>query len=278
MHKIGLKNKLQKYILKKKKMAVGIIAASKVAKRVSKKGRAEAKEKKAGKLDKKAERKNKRADRIAKRAAKKMSKGKMGKAAKLMGKSKKVAGKADVKTGKAIQKREKAGKLKDKIAAGKTVKGRIKKAVKGAANLKSKAKNVAAKAKQGAGQAARKVKSKAQETAMNAKAGVKKVKRKAAAATAAFKSTAMYDGPGGQETPKLGSMSDGNSMYNKAPGMYGKGSKISYGHHSGMKMSGYAKAGLAGKGMAMMNKTSANTVLKHGATKKGSGMYHGKKK
>lgn len=64
----------------------------------------------------------------------------------------------------------------------------------------------------------------------------------------------------------------------KAPGMYGKGSKISYGHHSGMKMSGYAKAGLAGKGMAMMNKTSANTVLKHGAMKKGSGMYHGKKK
>jgi len=71
----------------------------------------------------------------------------------------------------------------------------------------------------------------------------------------------------------------------KAPGMYGKGSKISYGHHSGMKMSSYAKAGLAGSGMAMMNKTSADTVLKHGAMKKGSGMYkksssmyHGKKK
>ena len=60
--------------------------------------------------------------------------------------------------------------------------------------------------------------------------------------------------------------------------MYGKGSKISYGHNSGMKMSSYAKAGLAGSGMAMMNKTSANTVLKHGAMKKGSGMYHGGKK
>ena len=54
--------------------------------------------------------------------------------------------------------------------------------------------------------------------------------------------------------------------------MYGKGSKISYGHYSGMKMSGYAKAGLAGKGMAMM-KTSANTVLKHGATRKGTAKY-----
>jgi len=59
----------------------------------------------------------------------------------------------------------------------------------------------------------------------------------------------------------------------KAPGMYGKGSKISYGHNSGMKMSGYAKAGLAGKGMAMVHKTSANTVLKHGAMKKGTAKY-----
>ena len=64
----------------------------------------------------------------------------------------------------------------------------------------------------------------------------------------------------------------------KAPGMYGKGMKISYGHNSGMKMSSYAKAGLAGSGMAMMNKTSANTVLKHGAKKKSSGMYYGGKK
>jgi len=54
----------------------------------------------------------------------------------------------------------------------------------------------------------------------------------------------MYEGPGGQETPKLGRMSM------PGPGMYGKGSKISYGHHSGMKMSNYAKAGLAGKGIS----------------------------
>jgi len=256
MHKIGLKNKLQQYILKKKKMAVGIIAAAKVAKRVSKKGRAEAKEKKAVKLDKKAERKNKRADRIAKRAERKMGKGKMGKAAKLMGKSKKVEGKADVKTGKAIQKREKAGKLNEKIAAGKTVKGRIKKAVKGAGALKGKVKNTVTKAKQNVGQAARKVKSKVEETAMNAKAGANKVKRKTKAAVGAFKGTAMYDGPGG--TPDLGPMSDGMGQYKKGMPYY-KG-KISYGHNSGMKMSGYARAGLAGKGLSM---NSQQKISKH---------------
>ena len=97
---------------------------------------------------------------------------------------------------------------------------------------------------------------------MNAKAGAKKVKRKAAAATAAFKSTAMYDG----KAPSM------HGMKHNAPGMYGKGSKISYGHNSGMKMSGYAKAGLAGKGMGM-HKTSANTVLKHGATRNGTAKY-----
>ena len=213
-------------------------------------------------------RKNRRADRKEARAAKLEENGKGGRAAKLRAKADVKRAKAGVKTVKAGMKREKAGKLKEKIAAGKTIKGRANKLKDKAANLPGKIKNKATQVKQGVGQAARKVKSKAQETAMNAKAGVKKVKRKARAATAAFKSTAMYDGPGGQETPKLGSMSDGNSMYNKAPGMYGKGSKISYGHYSGMKMGGYAKAGLAGEGMAMMNKTSANTVLKHGATRK----------
>ncbi len=65
-----------------------------------------------------------------------------------------------------------------------------------------------------------------------------------------------------------------SAMYDsKAPGMYGKGSRISYGHNSGMKMSGYAKAGLAGSSFPMMNKTSANTVLKHGATRNGTAKY-----
>lgn len=247
----------------------GAIVAKKVAKRVSKKGRAEAKEKRADKLDKKAMRKNRRADRKEARAAKLEEKGKGGKAAKLRAKASVKRAKADVKTAKAGMKREKAGKLKEKIAAGKTIKGRVKKAKEGAANLKGKAKNVATQVKQGVGQAAGKVKSKAQQTAMNAKAGVKKVKRKARAATAAFKSTAMYDGPGGQETPKLGSMSDGAAQYKKGMPYY-KG-KISYGHNSGMKMNGYARAGLAGKGLSM---NSQQKISKHMS----SGMYHGKKK
>ncbi len=71
-------------------------------------------------------------------------------------------------------KREKAGKLREKIAAGKTIKGRVKKAKEGAANLKGKAKNVAAKAKQGVGQAARKVKSKSGNARNNIKAGLTK--------------------------------------------------------------------------------------------------------
>jgi len=85
----------------------------------------------------------------------------------------------------------------------------------------------------------------------------KVVKEVKADARKDYEGLGMYEGPGGQETPKLGRMSMG----------YGKGSKISYGHHSGMKMSNYAKAGLAGKGISMQ--TSAHTVLKHGATRKG---------
>jgi len=48
----------------------------------------------------------------------------------------------------------------------------------------------------------------------------------------------MYDGPGGQETPKLGRMS-----MQPQPGMYGKGSKISYGGGAvtSMKMGGMNK-------------------------------------
>jgi hypothetical protein len=68
----------------------------------------------------------------------------------------------------------------------------------------------------------------------------KVVKEVKADARKDYEGLGMYEGPGGQETPKLGRMSMG----------YGKGSKISYGHHSGMKMSSYAKAGIAGKGIS----------------------------
>ena len=55
----------------------------------------------------------------------------------------------------------------------------------------------------------------------------------------------MYEGAGGQETPKLGPMSDGNPLYSKKPGMgmYGKGSKISYGMGNTVGKPGNAKVG-----------------------------------
>jgi hypothetical protein len=80
-------------------------------------------------------------------------------------------------------------------------------------------------------------------------------------------STALYDGPGGQETPKLGPMSDGNGMSQygmKKPGMgmYGKGSKISYGMGNTVGKPGNAKVGTG------VNKNSSamvqrGNVLKH---------------
>ena len=100
---------------------------------------------------------------------------------------------------------------------------------------------------------------------MKAKAGAQKVKRKASAAATAFKSTAMYDGdaPGKFHIDPMPDFKKGSSMYNKAPGMYGRGSKISYGHNSGMKMSGYAKAGLAGKGLSQNSQQKLSKHMKN---------------
>ena len=67
----------------------------------------------------------------------------------------------------------------------------------------------------------------------------------------------MYDGPGGQETPKLGRMSMG-------PGMYGKGGKISYGNYHKPT---YQK-GSAGAGQSPFNMSSANKIHKHMKGKK----------
>ena len=250
-------------------MAVGIIAAAKVAKRVSKKGRAEAKEKKAVKLDKKAERKNNRADRLAKRAEKKMGQGKMGKAAKLMGKSKKVEGKADIKTGKAIQKREKAGKLNEKIDAGKTVKGRLQKAgkmvsdkVKEKGGVKEIAKNLASKTP--AGKIAKKIKdNKPKRDALKNERqdsrARKRAIRKGEGTTEAAPKKVKIESSSVKEKKAEPVVAGAPGMYNKTGMPYYKG-KISYGHHSGMKMSGYAKAGLAGKGLSM---NSQQKLSKH---------------
>jgi len=125
-------------------MAVGVIAAAKVAKRVSKKGRAEAKEKKAGKLEKRAGKKDRKAARLEKRAARKEAKGKTGKAAKLRGKAAVKSAKGDIKREKAAKKTAKAGALRKKVAEGKTIKGAAKKL---GGKVKAKAKKVAGKAK-----------------------------------------------------------------------------------------------------------------------------------
>jgi|11BtaG_2_1085332.scaffolds.fasta_scaffold11226_2 hypothetical protein len=126
------------------------LTAKKVAKRVSKKGRAEAKEKKAGKLEKKAARKDKKAARLEKRAARKEAKGKTGKAAKLRGKAAVKSAKGDIKREKAAKKTAKAGALRKKVAEGKTIKGAAKKL---GGKVKAKAEKVAGKAKKVAGKA-----------------------------------------------------------------------------------------------------------------------------
>jgi hypothetical protein len=264
-------------------MAVGLIAAGAVGKRLSKKGRAKAKDKRAKRQDKRADRKEARAKRLEGR-------GKAGKAGI-------VRSKSNTKKLKAGETRRKRDELKKKIKEGKTVGGRIKKLagkvsdkVKEKGGVKKIAKNLASKTP--AGRLAKKIKDnkpkrealkrerQASRTRKKAirkgegvtKAAPKKVKIESSSADKMAKKTmkpvvagsSMYDGPGGQETPKLGSMSDGMSQYGKKPGMgmYGKGSKISYGMGNTVGKPGNAKVGTG------VNKNSSamvqrGNVLKH---------------
>ena len=237
MHKIGLKNKLQIIIMEKSKdEAPALFGARKLAKRLSKKGRAKAKEKRADRQEKKAERKNRRADRKEARA-KRVEDRNPARAAKLRAKAKVKRAKADVKTTKANK--ERATELRSKKTIGQKIKSKVKK-----------------------------VKDDVKATKKKVVDGAKKVKRKAKAAivagAAAANATPMYDGPGGQETPKLGSMSDGMSQYGKKPGMgmYGKGSQITYGMGNTVGKPGNAKVGTG------VNKNSSamvqrGNILKH---------------
>lgn len=269
---------------------VGAIAAAAAGKRISKKGRAKAKDKRAKRQDKRADRKEARAKRLEGR-------GKTAKAGI-------IRAKADVKRKKADKNKERSAELKKKIKEGKTVGGRIKKLagkvsdkVKEKGGVKKIAKNLASKTP--AGRIAKKIKDnkpkrealkrerQASRTRKKAirrgegvtKAAPKKVKIESSSADKMAKKTmkpvvagsSMYDGPGGQETPKLGSMSDGMSQYGKKPGMgmYGKGSKISYGMGTTVGKPGNAKVGTG------VNKNSSamvqrGNILKHmGRNKKG---------
>ena len=148
-------------------MAIGAVIAVKAAKKLSKKGRAETKDKKAAKLDKKAARKDKKAGRKMARAEKAEAKGKTGKAAKLRAKADVKSAKGDMKREKASKKRAKSSELKAKVKAGKTVKGRIKKA---AGAVAGKVKKTVKDAKKDVGQAKAKVKGAVKETKKRVKA------------------------------------------------------------------------------------------------------------
>ena len=92
------------------------------------------------------------------------------------------------------------------------------------------------------------------------KVDVKKEKKAGAVVAGA---PGMYSGPGSQETPKLGSMSDGMSQYGgkKGMGMYGKGSKITYGMGNTVGKPGTAKVGSGvNKGLGMIKR---GNISKH---------------
>ncbi len=212
--------------------------ARRVAKRVSRKGRAKAKDARAARQEKRAERKNRRADRKEARA-KRVESRNPARAAKLRAKAKVKRAKADVKTEKAGQNKKRATDLRAK----KSIKSRVSDAF----NKKKK-----------------EVGNKIQKKKKQVVDKVQKTKRQIVAGVNAAKATPMYDGPGGQETPKLGSMSDGMSQYGKEPGMgmYGKGSKISYGMGNTVGKPGNAKIGTG------VNKNSSamvqrGNILKH---------------
>ena len=142
--------------------------------------------------------------------------------------------------------------------AGSTLVGQIgKAAVKGAKNLKGSGKIKKALKKSPAGRIVKK----AAGVGKKAIKGAKRVARKTTAAVAAFKGTAKYGEGMHMESAsmeKKNLMTENpidNDMSRKADspakygmdkggmGMYGKGSKISYGHRSGMNIKSYAKAG-----------------------------------
>lgn len=157
-----------------------------------------------------------------------------------------------------LGKKAKAGAKKVGKAAGNTLVGQgVKAAVKGAKNLKGSGKIKAALKKSPGGKLVKKVAG----VGKKAVKGAKKVARKTNAAVAAFKGTAKYGEGMHMESAsmeKKNLMTENpidNDMSRKADspakygmdkggmGMYGKGSKISYGHRSGMNIKSYAKAG-----------------------------------
>lgn len=144
--------------------------------------------------------------------------------------------------------RKKVGRVAAAVATGgkSEIVRAVAKKVKKEGGVKKVAKNLASKTP--AGKIVKKIKdNKPKREALKKERqesrGRKKEIRKSGPVVAG--APGMYEGAGGQETPKLGPMSDGNPLYSKKPGMgmYGKGSKISYGMGNTVGKPGNAKVG-----------------------------------
>jgi hypothetical protein len=215
--------------------------------------------------ERRAKRQTRRADRIEKRG------GSAGRVEKLRGRASGNKAQAKEALEKRAAKKAKRKSRRDKLkagikrgakkvgkAAGSTLVGQAAKAaVKGAKNLKGSGKVKAALKKSPGGKLVGKVAGAGKKIAK----GAKKVARKTNAAVAAFKGTAKYGEGMHMESAsmeKKNLMTENpidNDMTRKADapakygmdkggmGMYGKGSKISYGHRSGMNIKSYAIAG-----------------------------------
>jgi len=156
----------------------------------------------------------------------------------------------------------KVARIKNRKARKEAKGGMGKRLIAGAKKAASVAKKAASKTPAGkVVSTAKKMASKAKGAKSGLKQAVKKKVNKVATAVAGSTApgmygkkhgSAMYDGPGGQETPKLGRMSMG-------PGMYGKGSKISYGNYHKPT---YQK-GSAGSSNSPFSMNSAQKIHKH---------------
>ena len=275
-------------------MPVAPLAAAAAAKRLSKKGRAKAKDRRADRQEKRAQKKEERAKRLEGR-------GKKGKAEIVRAKANVKTKKAEEnkRKSKILKKKIAEGKtvkgrlgkfgrsIGDKIkekggakeivkrAASKTPAGRIAKAISDKVKANKPKRDALKKERQASRERKKAIRrgegtTKAPQSRTPKKAAVDKmaettmkkvdVKKEKKAAPVVAGAPGMYDGPGGQETPKLGSMSDGMSQ--PGMGMYGKGSKISYGMGNTVGKPGNAKIGTG------VNKNSSamvqrGNILKH---------------
>lgn len=219
----------------------------------------------------KKERKSKRIGRrIAKRAARGKDTSRLeakknvvdAKKAKLQGRDDRREARKDKRTARKVARIE---KRKAKGPIGKRLKAGAKKAagMTPAGQLVKAAKKAAPKVKKKIAGAKKKVQTVKNKVSAGIKAGVKAAKDTPAVAMYGdHKGPKMADskkltGPGSEGTPGLGRMSMG-------PGMYGKGSKISYGNYHKPT---YAK-GSAGQSNSPFSMNSAHKIHKHMKGKK----------